>query len=126
MAISGRSRLLGLQRDVKGAADWALSWANYYNVPVTITSGARSMRKQERLRKNYEDCLARGEFGKTPRCRWPANRPGDSAHNFALAWDSTTSPEYQAWWNHVRELAGFRVPLHDHIHAEVPNWRRYV
>ena len=126
MAISGKSRLQGLHRDVKGAAEWALGWADYYGVPVTVTSGARSMRKQTQLRKNYEDCLERGEFGKTARCRWPANRPGDSAHNYALAWDSTTSPEYQAWWNHVRALAGFSIPLHDHIHAEVPNWRRYV
>jgi len=126
MSITGRSRLRGLRRDVKGAAEWALSWADYYNVPVEITSGRRSMRKQAALRKSYEECLARGQFGKTAACRWPANRPGDSAHNFALAWDSTTSPSFQPWWDHVRTLAGFSVPSHDHIHAEYPNWRKYV
>jgi hypothetical protein len=126
MAIRGRSKLRGLQRDVKGAAEWALSWAAYYKVPVEITSGKRSMRAQTRLRRNYESCLARGEFGKTARCRWPANKPGQSAHNYSLAWDSTTSPEYQGWWNHVRSLAGFSVPQNDVIHAEVPGWRNYV
>jgi hypothetical protein len=126
MAIRGRSRLRGLQRDVKGAAEWALAWADYYDVPVQITSGKRSMRLQRKLRDRYERCVASGEFGKTDYCRWPANRPGQSAHNYALAWDSTTDPQYQSWWNQVRGLAGFSIPSNDHIHAEVPGWRNYI
>lgn len=122
---SGRLKLTGLDRDVRDAAKWAVKWADYYGVPVRITSGSRSWANQKKLRKNYEDCLNRGEFGKTARCRWPANRPGDSAHNYGWAWDSTTSPEYQSWWNHVRRMAGFEVPENDVIHAQVPDWRRY-
>ena len=123
--IRGRMKLTGLPREIRDAAKWSIKWAEYYGVPVTITSGKRSWAKQQRLRKNYEDCLARGEFGKTARCRWPANRPGDSAHNYGWAWDSTTSPEYQPWWNSVRRMAGFEVPENDVIHAAVPDWRRY-
>ena len=118
-------KLLGLDRDVRHAARWSLKWADYYGVPVTVTSGKRSWASQVKLRKNYEACLARGEFGKTARCRFPANRPGDSAHNFGWAWDSTTEPAYQPWWNQVRSMAGFSVPGNDVIHAEVPNWRQY-
>jgi len=121
----GRMKLGGLDRDVREAARWSLKWADYYGVPVTVTSGKRSWAKQTKLRRNYEKCLKRGEFGKTARCMFPANRPGDSAHNFGWAWDSTTSPEYQPWWDHVRGLAGFSVPPNDRIHAEVPNWRNY-
>jgi len=126
MSIRGRSKLRGLERDVKGAAEWALSWADYYNVPVEITSGKRSMRAQRRLRENYLRCLGRGEFGRTARCRWPANAPGQSAHNYALAWDSTTTPQYQSWWTYVRKLAGFSVPGNDIIHAEAPGWRKFI
>jgi hypothetical protein len=44
----------------------------------------------------------------------------------ASQWDSVTTPEYQRWWNFVRRYAGFEVPAHDEIHAEVPNWRNYI
>ena len=118
-------KLLGLDRDVRHAARWSLKWADYYGVPVTVTSGKRSWAKQVKLRKNYEGCLARGEFGKNRGCMFPANRPGDSAHNYGWAWDSTTAAEFQPWWNQVRGMAGFSVPGNDVIHAEVPNWRQY-
>jgi len=118
-------KLGGLDRDVRDAAKWSLRWADYYGVPVTVTSGKRSWANQVKLRRNYEKCLARGQFGKTPGCMFPANRPGDSAHNFGWAWDSTTSPQFQTWWDGVRSLAGFSVLPNDRIHAEVPNWRNY-
>jgi len=118
-------KLLGLDKDVRDAAKWSLKWAKYYGVPVTVTSGKRSWANQVKLRRNYENCLATGQFGKTRGCMFPANRPGDSAHNFGWAWDSVTPREYQPWWDHVRSLAGFSVPPNDRIHAEVPNWRNY-
>lgn len=119
-------KLSGLNRHVREAADWCLAWADYYGVPVTVTSGFRSWADQERLYRNYQQCLASGSMGKTPDCQFPANAPGDSAHNFGLAWDSDV-PEYaRPWWRAIREYAGFRVPAHDRVHAEVPNWRTYV
>jgi len=124
--MSGRLKLLGLHPDVKRNAEWALGWADFYGVPVTVTSGFRSWQEQARLRRNYEQCLATGRMGQTPNCRFPANAPGDSAHNFGLAWDSTVPRWAQRWWDHVRALAGFRVPPNDEVHAEVPNWRDFV
>lgn len=114
--ISGRVKLSGLHPDVKRNAEWALGWAEYYGVPVTVTSGFRSWQDQERL---YAEYLA-------GRSKFPANKPGDSAHNFGLAWDSWTPEEYRSWWQHVRQLAGFEVLPHDWIHAQVPSWRKYV
>lgn len=112
---TGRERLGRLHPDVREAARWALSWADFYDVPVTVTSGFRSLSKQRALRRDWE----------AGRSRFPANRAGDSSHNFGLAWDSTVPPWAQAWWTHVRELAGFEVLPNDIIHAQVPNWRNF-
>jgi hypothetical protein len=71
-------------------------------------------------------CLREGLMGRTPECRYPANRPGDSAHNFGLAWDSTVDPQFQGWWDYVRSAVGFQVLPNDRIHAQLPSWRRYV
>ena len=109
-------RLSGLDPEVRSRARWALDVAEYYKVPVTVTSGFRSLRSQKLLRQRW---LA----GKSP---WPANKPGDSGHNFGLAWDSVTEPRYQEFWNYVREYIGFEVPPNDEIHAQVPRWRQYI
>lgn len=119
-------RLRGLDPNVRAAAEWTLDVASYYGVPVTVTSGFRSWEEQAQLRANYEQCLATGRMGQGPDCLYPANRPGDSSHNWGLSWDSTTEPRYQGWWDYVRELAGFEVLPNDRIHAQVPNWRQYV
>lgn len=124
--MSGKLKLLGLHPQVKAAAEWALAWADFYDVPITVTSGFRSWEEQAELRTNFERCVESGEFGRSARCAFPANAPGDSAHNWGLAWDSTTSPQYQGWWNEVRRLAGFEVLSNDLIHAQVPGWRGFV
>jgi hypothetical protein len=118
--------LRGLSREVRDRAELALEWANYYRIPVTVTSAFRSLEHQRKLRGRFEVCVAEGRFPSSPGCEFPANRPGDSAHNFGLAWDSVTPPQYQWAWNYLREYAGFRVPENDEIHAEVPNWRGFV
>ena len=123
---SGRARLGGLDRSIKGAAEWALGWADFYGVPVSVTSGRRSMASQARLRRKFEACVAAGRFPSAPDCKFPANRPGDSAHNFGLAFDSVVPDRFMPWWVHVRRLAGFRVPDGDLPHAELPNWRDFV
>jgi D-alanyl-D-alanine carboxypeptidase len=108
----------------------ALAWAKYYGLTVTVTSVYRSWAEQQSLRTRYEKCLARGERihpdNPDPACRYPANRPGDSSHNYGLSWDSVV-PDHQQWtWNYLRRYAGFHVPDNDQIHAEVPQWRQYT
>lgn len=120
----------GLDPAIRQAADYALSVAAAYGIPVTVTSGRRSWAEQVKLRRQYERCLARGERvhpgNPNPACRWPANRPGDSAHNFGLAFDSWVSEEHWPAWTYIRRAVGFTVPEHDRIHAEYPQWRAAV
>ncbi len=119
--------LRGLHPQVREAAEWALAWARHYDVPVTVTSTLRPWAQQQRLRERFEKCVREGRFP-TPgtECAFPANRPGDSAHQFGLAWDSVVPSWAQSWWDEVRRLAGFHVLPNDRIHAEVPQWRSYV
>jgi hypothetical protein len=117
--------LRGLHPIVRERAELALSWAHRYGLSVTITSGYRNWAEQEKLRADYERKLAAGQQ------TWPANKPGDSAHNFGFAWDSWVPGDAREnsgeWWlwTYLRKYAGFHVPDHDRPHAEVPNWRQY-
>ncbi len=123
---SGRAKLLTLDPSIKAAAEWALGWADFYGVPVTVTSGRRTLEEQRSLRRNFEQCVEAGRFPSPPDCLFPANKPGESAHNFALAFDSVVPDEYMSWWVHVRRLAGFEVFESDAPHAQYPNWRDFV
>ncbi len=122
----GTTKLQGLERDVKAAAELCLAYADRFGVSVTVVSGKRSRAEQARLYRNYQQCLASGNFGRTRDCQYPANRPGESAHEFGLAWDSVVSPELMSWWVAVRRAYGFHVIEGDLPHAEVPGWRNYV
>lgn len=112
----GANRLRGLNPVVRNAAQVALAWADFFSVPVRVTSGFRSLEEQAELRRRFLQ----------GRSRFPANAPGDSAHNFGLAWDSQVPPEFMPWWIALREWIGFCVPSNDAIHAEVCGWRRFV
>ncbi len=118
--------LRGIHSGLRPNAQWALDVARHFRVPVRVSSVFRGWTAQKKLRDRFERCVARGQFGQPGMCRWPANRPGDSAHNYGLAWDSVTERRYQEWWNRVRELAGFEVLPHDEPHAQLRNWRDFV
>lgn len=98
-------------------------------IPVTVTSVKRDWAKQTALYQNFLLCKARGLYPSgasvTPgmTCKYPANPPGQSSHEYGLAFDSWVPAEHQANWNLIRRYAGFRVPENDLIHAEFPNWR---
>ncbi len=115
-------QLAGLHPQVRERAELVLGYANQFMVRPRVTSGFRSWHEQADLRRKWE-------AGLSP---FPANRPGDSAHNFGLAFDAVLPtdlrgrPEWEAWWKAVREWAGFDVPSNDSIHAQVPNWRQFV
>lgn len=115
--------LRGLHPAVRQAAEAALVLAEESGLAIRITSTFRSLSEQALLRDRFEKCVASGRFPSPPDCRFPANRPGDSAHNFGLAFDSVLDRGQQSEWNAIRESLGFRVPSNDQIHAEVPGWR---
>lgn len=131
-------QLAGLQPQVRERAELALDWAQYLKVgPVTVTSTTRTWAEQTKLRQRYDACIAAGEpitpSNPNPGCRYPANQPGDSAHNFGLAWDSWVpdgqwQPGWSHWdaWIYLRRWAGFHVPDSDRVHAEVPSWRDHA
>lgn len=120
-----------LHPEVRARVEWLLAVARANHIPVTITSTGRSSAKQAALRANYERCVAAGAFPSsrslTPgmTCKYPANRPGDSSHEYGLSFDSSVPAEWMPAWIQLRELAGFRVADEqgDPIHAEVPGWR---
>lgn len=122
----GRLKLLGLDPSIKPAADWAIGWADFYGVPVTVVSGRRTFDEQAALRRNFEQCVATGRFPSGPDCRFPANRPGESAHNFGLAFDSVVPDQFMPWWVALRRSAGFEVLDNDLPHAQYPSWRDFV
>lgn len=127
-------KLRGLHPELRNNATWLLNYAESVGVPVTVTSVARSYQEQGVLRARFEECLQRGPVGpgREPGCRFPANRPGDSAHQpfqvqgatGALAWDSSVPDWAMSWWIDMRRWAGWEVFDHDNIHAQVPSWRR--
>lgn len=108
--------LRGLHADVRPYAEYAHQVAEYYGLNPVVTSTYRSWAEQKRLRERWE-------AGKS---RFPANRPGDSAHNWGLAWDSWVPEDQRDLWTRIRRWVGFDVPSNDWIHAAVPNWRQYV
>src|SRR5690348_7614135 len=114
----------GLHPGLKPYAEYAMQIAKFNGIRPYVTSVARTWADQAKLYANY---IA----GKS---RYPANAPGDSAHQprtvagleGALAFDSTVPPEQQDAWDAIRRYVGFRVPENDRIHAELPEWRSYV
>jgi len=108
-------QLRGLDSRVRPYAEYAHEIARYYGIDPTVTSTFRSWEEQSRLRATYE----RGES------RFPANRPGDSAHNYGWAWDSVVAAADQPLWDQIRRFVGFDVLPNDIIHAQVPDWRQY-
>lgn len=119
-------QLSGLQTWARPPAEAALAFAGRYGITPTVTSVYRTLDAQRALRDRYERCLRQGKVGTPGPCRYPANRPGDSAHNYGMAWDSWVPDYLMPWWIAVRRFYGFVVPDSDAVHAEVPAWRQIV
>lgn len=118
-------QLAGLHPAVRPHAEYAMWIAHQFGIKPTITSVVRGWAKQAELRATYERCLAQGRVGQPGECRWPANKPGDSSHQWGLSFDSWVPDDQMQAWAAIRRYVGFAVPEHDVIHAEVPNWRQY-
>jgi len=118
--------LRGLHRDLRDPAEFAMEIARFNGINPVVSSVSRSFTNQARLRANFERCVAEGRFPSPPGCLFPANRPGDSAHNYGFAFDSIVPASQQPTWDAIRTWVGWRVPANDKIHAELPEWRRFV
>jgi hypothetical protein len=118
-------------------AEYALRIAEANKVHVTVSSVARTRAEQQELRDRFEYGLAHGYYGRIVEgvdYRYPANRPGDSAHGHwrvnglvgALAFDSVVDQAQLELWNAIRAYVGFGLQANDPVHAELPMWRSYV
>jgi len=105
--------LRGLEPDERARAECAFQLAHSYGLTPVVTSTLRSWAEQDSLRKRWESGLS--EF--------PANIPGDSAHQYGLAFDSWVPDAEMDLWVKIRRCVGFFVPEGDLIHAERPEWR---
>jgi len=117
--------LRGMHAELRPYAEYAHAIANHFGVSARVASVARSWNQQQRLYERYVAARATGRFP-SPEVPYPANAPGDSAHQFGLAWDSQVAPQYRQWWKGVRRWIGFTVYDHDAPHAELPDWRAWI
>jgi len=106
-------QLRGLDPEVRQQAECAFQLAHAQGIKPVVTSVRRSWAEQLRLRERWE----RGES------RFPANNPGDSAHQYGLAFDTYVPDDQMACWVAIRRSVGLSVPEGDLIHAERPSWR---
>lgn len=127
VSIPSLPALRGLESAVRTRAEYAAAYMQMYTggtvdprgrivggVVPTITSGFRTAEKQRQL------------YAARATNRYPVNRPGDSPHEYGLAFDSDVPDRHMPTWVRMREYLGFRVPQNDEVHAEVPNWRLVV
>jgi len=105
--------LRGLEPDVRALAECAFNVAHSYGLTPVVTSTFRSWAEQTVLRSKWEAGLS----------AFPANKPGESAHEYGLAFDSWVPDDEMGLWVAVRRSVGLRVPDGDLIHAERPEWR---
>jgi len=118
--------LRGMHPELREPAEFAIEVAHLNGLRPEVSSVFRSFTNQARLRANFESCVARGAFPSAPNCMFPANVPGDSAHNYGFAFDSVVPAAQLPLWTAIREWVGWRVPSNDTIHAELPGWRQFV
>lgn len=103
----------GIDPRLRAHAEATVAYAESVGIKPNIISVRRNYGEQAKLYANYRAGLS----------KWPAEPPGESAHQYGVAWDSTVKPEQQAAWNAIRRAFGWYVPEQDAPHANYPNWR---
>lgn len=103
----------GIDPRLRAHAEATVAYAAKFGIVPNIVSVRRNAGEQAKLYANYQAGLS----------RWPAEPPGESAHQYGVAWDSTVKPEHQETWNAIRRAFGWIVPPQDIPHAHYPNWR---
>lgn len=143
MALSATGKLAGVQPYVAEWAEYTLRVMQLQTggrlnsegtvtggVRPVVTSGYRDLEHQRQLR----DLWIRSGRNPYPvrfsgQTVYPANAPGDSAHNWGLAWDSYVPEQHMPLWRAVRKYVGWVLsepPGKDDVHAEWPQWRELV
>jgi len=108
--------LRGLNSELRPYAEWAHEIAEYYGISPTVTSVKRTWEEQQELYTAY----VQGHS------RYPAAKPGESAHQYGFAWDSWVRPDQMPMWTAIRRYVGFIVPAGDEVHGELPQWRSFL
>jgi len=108
-------RLAGLDERLRAHAEATLAYAESQGLKPVVVSVRRDYTDQAKLYQNY---LA----GKS---RWPAAPPGQSAHQYGVAFDATVPPDDMPLWIQIRRLFGWHVVEGDAPHAEYPGWSQY-
>lgn len=108
-------RFPGLEPWLVPYAEEAFRRAAKLNIRPRLTSSRRSWGEQEELYANYQRGLS----------RFPANPPGESPHQYGVAWDSVVTPAEQPLWDQIRASLGWKLYANDPVHAEWGPWRSY-
>lgn len=118
--VIGRHKLAGLHDEFRSAATFLVDTAINY-IPVTITSGTRTMDEQARL---HRELTARAAREGRP---YPVARPGYSAHNYGLAIDVMGGDRFDSdehrWLIELGKAIGMTTVKNDPPHLEHPAWR---
>lgn len=108
-------RFPGLEPSLVPYAEACFRMAQRLNIRPQLTSVRRNWGEQEELYANYRRGLS----------KFPANPPGESPHQYGVAWDSSVPAVDQPMWDRIRAYYGWKLYPHDPVHAEFPNWREY-
>ena len=98
-------------------AEWIVNLAKYADASVRVTSTFRTHAKQQELYKAWRQ----------GRSRYPAARPGNSAHEYGYAVDLVFSnADARDVVRNIWVGAGGNLGNDDEIHFEFSNWRDLV
>ena len=103
----------GMDARIRAHAERTVQAALDEGIRVNVISVRRQYADQMKL---WQDYLA-------GRSRWPANPPGDSAHEYGVAFDATVPEGDYPRWFAIRKAYGWATFAGDPPHAEYPNWR---
>ena len=113
--------LLNLHPEVRRRAERLVRYLRQQGYDVTVTSGYRSPKEQEKLYRDYAAC----QGAKKGFCI-PAARPGRSTHQYGLAIDLVTDAPPEAREEYARQSGLVYAGASDPVHYDVFGNARWV
>lgn len=101
---------------LRNHAEDTIAYAHRLGIDPIVTSVRRNEAEQRKLYAVYT----------SGRSRYPASPPGQSSHQYGVAFDTSVPAHQLATWTAVRRAFGWLAPDSDTVHAEWPGWRSYV